>query len=220
MSEFQQLDQNGIFETCGNDFGQRIQNLAEYVCEQTTPKPNDMYATICHGDYKAMNCFLPKDTHKNSRGVIMVDFASVGVGLGMQDVAMHIHHALRPNDLANGGEMLLVDHYLKVLNDILQKQKKNENKDNTYPREVALRHYKLAVVDYFRFFLGRFWKSATPESFEKKKHSQNTALINRDVDATFAFLERVQKYVVEIEEEIQQQQQALVQTCTDNSSKQ
>ena len=124
----------------------------------------------------------------------MVDFASIGVGLGMQDVAMHIHHAVRPSDLDNGGEMLLVDHYLSVLNNHLQQKQP----PCSYPRDVAMQHYKLAVVDYFRFFLGRFWKAATPESFAKKALSKNTALINRDVDAAFAFLERVQKYVAEI----------------------
>jgi len=64
---------------------------------------------------------------------------------------------------------------------------------------MALWHYKLAVVDYFRFFLGRFWKSATPESFEKKKHRKNIALINRDRDAALAFLQRARKYITEIE---------------------
>jgi hypothetical protein len=54
-------------------------------------------------------------------------------------------------------------------------------------------------VDYFRFFLGRFWNTATPESFTKKSQSKNTALINRDVDAAFAFLERVETYVAEVE---------------------
>jgi hypothetical protein len=66
---------------------------------------------------------------------------------------------------------------------------------------VALRHYRLAVADYFRFFLGRFWKSATPQSFETKKDSKNTALINRDVDAALAFLDRVDRYVAQIQKE-------------------
>ncbi|KAL3909233.1 MAG: hypothetical protein SGILL_008166, partial [Bacillariaceae sp.] len=138
VGAFQELDKNGIFKRCGADFGKRIQGLAEYVCEKTSPGPKDVYATISHGDFKSMNCFLPVDGNEASqkRGVVMVDFASIGVGLGMQDVAMHIHHA-----------------------------------------------------------------SATPESFAKKATSKNTALINRDVDAAFAFLERVQKHVTKIERE-------------------
>jgi hypothetical protein len=199
VNAFQDLDKNHVLAKCGADFGKRMQILAEYVCEETSPGPKDAYATISHGDFKSMNCFLPKEGCEASqeRGVIMVDFASIGVGLGMQDVAMHIHHAVRPVDLDNGGEMLLVNHYLSVLNERLQAKQSS----STYPRDIALRHYRLAVVDYFRFFLGRFWKSATPESFVKKTSSKNTALINRDVDAAFAFLERVQKYMVGIEAE-------------------
>lgn len=196
VDAFQHLDTNGIFAECGPDFGLRIQALAEYVCEQTSPSPTDPYATISHGDFKSMNCFLPKSERGEQRGVVMVDFASIGVGLGMQDVGMHIHHAVRPADLANGGEMLLVDHYLTELNSLLQQRGFEE-----YPRETAMQHYRLAVVDYFRFFLGRFWKSATPDSFAKKATSKNTALINRDVEAAFAFLERVQGYLMLVEAE-------------------
>ncbi|KAL3935909.1 MAG: hypothetical protein SGARI_002776 [Bacillariaceae sp.] len=117
VDAFRDLDEGGVFDRCGPDFGKRIQNLAEYVCDRTSPGPKDAYATISHGDFKAMNCFLPVEGREASkeRGVVMVDFASIGVGLGMQDVAMHVHHAVRPADLDNGGEMLLVDHYLNVL---------------------------------------------------------------------------------------------------------
>jgi hypothetical protein len=199
VKEFQEYDTNGIFDKCGPDFGRRIQNLASYICENTSPGPTDPYATVGHGDFKSMNCFLPKSAKGEERGVVMVDFASVGVGLGMQDVAMHIHHAVHPSDLANGGEMELVDHYLTVLNDLLRQKEMSQTEEQFYPQDVALRHYQLSVVDYFRFFLGRFWKSATPESFAKKKDSKNTALINRDMDAAFAFLERAYNYVNQIE---------------------
>jgi Ecdysteroid kinase-like family len=197
VDAFQHLDTKGIFAKCGPDFGRRIQSLAEYVCQETSPSPTDRYATVSHGDFKSMNCFLPNNEKSRQRGVVMVDFASIGVGLGMQDVGMHVHHAVRPADLANGGEMRLVEHYWTVLNDLLKQRGMDP-----YPREVAMRHYRLSVVDYFRFFLGRFWKSATPESFGKKASSKNTALINRDVEAAFAFLERVQEYVVQLEMEL------------------
>jgi len=57
------------------------------------------------------------------------------------------------------------------------KQNNNNNGDGegqeeenwTYPREVAMRHYRLACVDYLRFIMGRFWRSVTPESFEKNR---------------------------------------------------
>jgi hypothetical protein len=64
-----------------------------------------------------------------------------------------------------------------------------------------MRHYKLATIDYFRFVLGRFWKGATPESFEKKKDSPNTTLVNRNIDAALAFVRRADGYLAEFEEE-------------------
>ena len=56
-----------------------------------------------------MNCFL-LDTSDGERGVKLVDCASTRAGLGMSDVAMHIHHAVKlAADLANGGEQELAD---------------------------------------------------------------------------------------------------------------
>lgn len=180
-----------LFERC-SDIGKRIKGLAEYISDEVSPGPSDRFATLSHGDFKSMNCFLPQgDT---DRGVILVDFASTGVGLGMSDVAMHIHHAVKAEDLANGGEEELLDHYIDVLN-------KKLGPDRTYPRDVALRHYRLACADYFRFLLGRFWKSATPEAFEKRKNSKNTVLMNRNVQSALAFLDRVDRIVVGIEKE-------------------
>jgi hypothetical protein len=49
-----------------------------------------------------MNVFLPHDVVNGK--TLLVDYASTGVGLGMSDVAMHLHHAVLPEDLANGGE--------------------------------------------------------------------------------------------------------------------
>jgi hypothetical protein len=187
------------------NLGKRIQDLAEYICDETSPTPIDKHATLSHGDCKAMNCFLPihKEGHTTDggpaahRGAILVDFASTGVGMGMSDVAMLINHAVRPEHLENGGEEMLIDHYLDVLNKKLSLR--GEEEAPIYPREVASWHYKLAVADYFRFFLGRFWKTATPESFEKKKDSKNTALINRDREAALRFLGRARTFVSEIE---------------------
>lgn len=186
-----------LFERTKN-IGKRIKDLAEYISDEISPGPNDPYATLAHGDFKSMNCFLPKTSivcKASNRGVILVDFASTGVGLGMSDVAMHIHHAVRPTDLENGGEEELLDYYLQVLEGALSPR------NLSYPREVALKHYRLAVADYFRFFLGRFWKSSTPETFEQKKDSKNTALPNRNVDSAFAFLDRVDQYLAFIEKE-------------------
>jgi hypothetical protein len=212
-SHFGQLDP-ALFERTAT-LGTRIQSLAEYISDQVSPGPTDSYATLAHGDFKSMNCFLPtaettcsEDTSSStaaavassssSRSVVLVDFASTGVGLGMSDVAMHIHHAVLPVHLANGGEEELLEHYLTQLNTLLGRSSSNKS---CYPKDVAMRHYRLAVADYFRFLLGRFWKSATPESFAKKTNSKNTVLMNRNAESALAFLDRVDGYVKQIEME-------------------
>ena len=64
-----------------------------------------------------------------------------------------------------------------------------------------MRHYRLACVDYLRFIMGRFWRTAGPESFEKKKGSKNTTLINRNLDAALAFIQKVDGYLEVFEQE-------------------
>jgi len=59
----------------------------------------------------------------------------------------------------------------------------------------------LACVDYARFIMGRFWRTASPETFENKRGSGNTTLINRDVDAAMAFVEKVDGYLEMFEKE-------------------
>ena len=125
-----------------------------------------------------------------SKRAIMIDFSCVGIGFGMSDVAMHIVHAILPADLENGQEEFLVEQYIIALEDAI-----NEGRTDrwVFPRDVAWRQYQLACIDYLRFIMGRFWKSATTESFEKKKNSKNTTLINRDVKAAMSFIEKVDR---------------------------
>ena len=160
---------------------------------QLSPGAEDPHATLVHGDYKAMNVFLPPEG--SDKDAVLIDFASTGVGFGMADVAMHLQHAITPADLADGGEERLVDGYLAALAEA-------RGADAApYPRETALRHYKLAVVDYGRFIVGRFWVNATPESFAAKANSANTVLVNRNQEAALAFVERLDRYLKEFEAE-------------------
>lgn len=126
----------------------------------------------------------------------MIDFSCVGIGYGLSDVAMHIVHAVMPSDLENGQEEYLVEQYILSLEHAI-----NQHRDDnwTFPRDVAWRHYQLACIDYLRFIMGRFWKNATPESFEQKKYSKNTTLINRDVKAAMTFIEKVDRYLAVFE---------------------
>mmetsp|Transcript_26859 Transcript_26859/g.48727 ORF Transcript_26859/g.48727 Transcript_26859/m.48727 type:complete len:129 (-) Transcript_26859:582-968(-) len=84
--------------------GQRVYHMAEYVSKELTPDVGDEYATMVHGDYKAMNVFLPSESiEEGNKDAIMIDFSCTGIGYGMSDVVgMHIVHAVLPHDLENG----------------------------------------------------------------------------------------------------------------------
>jgi hypothetical protein len=146
--------------------------------------------------------FLPAASNvectSEHKKAVMIDFSCVGIGYGMSDVAMHIVHAILPADLENGQEEYLVEQYILALESAINKTGENEWK---FQREEALRQYQLACIDYLRFIMGRFWKTATPKTFEKKKNSKNTTLINRDVKAAIAFIEKVDKYLAVFEKE-------------------
>lgn len=214
--------------------GQRVFEMAEYVSDQLSPSVDDEYATLVHGDYKAMvrnevhifvhvseilkfvctlfyiqikNVFLPEASKLGSASegnnlsnekAIMIDFSCVGIGYGMSDVAMHIVHAVVPADLEYGQEEYMVEQYRLALEDAVSK---NRNDQWTFPLDVAMRQYQLACIDYLRFIMGRFWKSATPDTFKKKKSSKNTTLINRDVKAAMAFIAKVDRYLEMFEKE-------------------
>ena len=183
------------------NLGKRIYDMAEYISNELTPSVGDEYATLVHGDYKSMNVFLPNESNKEGEA-IMIDFSCVGIGLGMSDVGMHIVHAVLPEDLDNGGEEMLLEGYLTALEAAMnRKQTGSEKEKFVYQRDVALRHYQLACVDYIRFIMGRFWRSATPESFEKKKTSKNTTLINRNLEAALRFIQKVDVYLEVFEKE-------------------
>lgn len=186
----------GLTTSSTQHLGQRLKDCSAHISQQISPGPTEPYCTLSHGDYKTMNVFLPRDESEKESSALLVDFASTGIGLGMGDVAMLIHHGVRPNDLDYGGEEALVDFYLDELNDRLKKG------DKSYDKDIAIRHYKYCVVDYGRFVLGRFWKLATPDAFAKKKKSKNTTFINRDIDAAVAFVGRMDRYLSEIEKEM------------------
>jgi len=198
LEEFQSNDTNKLFEKSSiQNLGKRMVLMAEYIADELSPRPTDKYVSICHGDYKAMNVFLPRNS-KSDGDAIMIDFASSGVGYGMCDVAMHTTHALHPNNLIDGQAEALVEMYLEELEKSFAKA---SSASFVYPRQIAMRHYRLAVIDYFRFILGRFWKGATLSAFDKRKNNKNTVLVNRNVDAAFALIEKVDHYLHEFEVE-------------------
>ena len=143
-----------------------------------------------------MNVFIPVD--EDNAPVILVDFASTGIGLGMSDVAMHIHHANRPEHLEGGGEELLVRGYWEALVNAIESRTKAAN-NVYYPWTMAQQHYRFAVVDYARFCIARLWRSLTPESMMKQRDNMNVNLICRSPSAAMAFIKRVDNYLGSIE---------------------
>jgi hypothetical protein len=186
------------FERDGiKNLDERISTVAQYVSDELSPSCNDKFATIVHGDFKAMNIFLPLTDEEEDLQPILIDFASVGVGLGVSDIAMHIPHALHPNDLKDGEEERLVEHYYNALQEALPK-----SKQGIYLLEDVKRHYRFASVDYFRFIMGRMWKGLSLDVFEKRKSLKNFAEFNRTLEAALAFIDKVDKYLIQIEEEM------------------
>ena len=221
--------------------GYRLQALAPWISSQLSPAPTDRFATLVHGDLKAMNVFLPIESsgsdqtsgpapegshgqgnsrhsrerlplrwHEASKPAneaddrqedpaVLIDFASTGVGVGMADVAMHLVHALAPSDLDDGGEEALVDEYLANL---AKARGPGAVAASPYPRELALRHFRLATCDYGRFVMGRFWGAATPERFAAAAASPNVVLANRNLESALRFVERIHTYLAEFEEEL------------------
>ena len=185
--------------------GERIVNAAEYISDELSPSPNEKCATIVHGDYKAMNIFFQDTTtstdanNKSSTTPLLIDFASTGVGLGMSDLAMHIAQIALAEDLDNGMETKLVEHYYKCFIRSLP-----SDTQNVYSKDEAWRHFRFATVDYFRFILGRQWKGATMQVFEKRNKNTNFAMVNRDIDAAFRFAKRSEVYLSEIEQEMEE----------------
>ena len=185
--------------------GSRLQAAAPWTSAQLSPAPGDRFATLVHGDLKAMNVFLPAAPAEvdslpscatAAEGVVLIDFASTGVGFGMADVAMHLVHALMPADLEGGGEEALINGYLDAL------AAARGAAASPYPREQALRHFRLATCDYGRFVMGRFWSSATPERFEAAAHSPNVVLANRNLASALRFVERIHACLAEFEAEM------------------
>lgn len=197
-SNFEHADPEFMTKNSVKALGKRMQSMADFVSNELSPSSSSPHATIVHGDYKAMNVFLPKSGDPSK--VLLIDYASTGLGLGMSDVAMFIAHALEAKSLCDGGEERLVDVYLQALQSARQRMD-GSAAVQPYARETALRHYRLATVDYGRFVMGRFWSTASGASFEKSKANANVTLVNRNAEAALAFVERIDRYLKVFEEE-------------------
>jgi tRNA A-37 threonylcarbamoyl transferase component Bud32 len=192
---------SGFFEDVKmQNLGRRVFEAAEFISRELSPLPVEPFATIVHGDYKAMNIFFKGDDEEEpSPTPILIDFASTGVGLGASDLAMHIAHVALPEDLDNGMEEILFEKYFTSLQNALPDAAKN-----VYSEEEAKRHFRFGTVDYFRFILGRQWNGATLEVFAERNKDTNFAMVNRSIDAALHFAKRVDVYLSGIEIEMKQ----------------
>ena len=159
-----------------------VRQLGRRLFEQLT---GARCATLLHGDLKAMNCFLPVC---DGARATLIDFASAGVGFGMSDVAMLLSHSVAPELLRDGGEERLLDVNLKALS-------------VPYPRDQALRHYRLGLCDYARFVVARFWTDTSLAGFANRASNPNTTLVNRSAEAALCFVERVHNSLAQLEAE-------------------
>lgn len=159
----------------------RLEAMAVWVAEQLAVGPSHPCATLVHGDYKAMNVFLPLDLNGEA---VPIDFQWIGVGLGMSDVSMHLSHSVSSGALHGDGEKRLLDYYVARL---------AEASGKPYDEKLAWRHYCMGVVDWARMVFSVFFKAASPESFAQKAENPNVGLVYRDMAASFAFVERVDR---------------------------
>eukprot|EP00932_Pfiesteria_piscicida_P019088 SRR837773.5920.p1 GENE.SRR837773.5920~~SRR837773.5920.p1 ORF type:complete len:275 (-),score=52.32 SRR837773.5920:42-866(-) len=163
----------------------RVKNATVRVSKEMAVGPRDRFATLVHGDYKAMNLFLPASLDDPAT---LIDFQWTGVGLGMADVAMHLSHSVAADALRNGGEERLVTLYRDL---VLEHIGSDRGRD--YDLDVAWRHYHLGVLDWGRMVLSVFFKNATPETFAARADNQNVGLVYRNVEACADFIQRVDK---------------------------
>ena len=183
-----------------SSIGTRIKHVAEYISNELTPtlhniEPQNLYATIVHGDFKAMNVFLPSNHDEHE--VQLIDFASTGIGYGMSDVAMHIIHAQSASNLRSGGVDELLNVYLDEFENMLPDEFKGK-----YTKKLAEKHFRYAILDYFRFVLGRLWRGMKLENFESRKNSKNAVFVNRDVEAALHFIELAETYLPGVERDM------------------
>ena len=167
---------------------ERLEAVAVWVAAQLTPSPSDEFATLIHGDAKAMNMFLPL----NQGEALAIDFQWTGVGYGFSDVAMHLPHSIDVSALRAGGEEKLVRWYHQELLKLLGPQ--------SITFEQAWHLYRLAFVDYARMVFSIFLKDASPANFKAKAHNPNVGFVYRNVEASLHYVQMVDRHLSYVEQ--------------------
>ncbi|KAH8676387.1 hypothetical protein BX600DRAFT_454943 [Xylariales sp. PMI_506] len=135
------------------------QSLAEHAANLLTPNPSggssgpiSEYETLIHGDVKSENMFASEC----GNAVAFFDFQYVGLGLGVCDLAKLFtcsvplsmllgqdpKNSIEVQLSMQSGEKKLLLHYLRQLEMMSAK---------SYPWEIFVRHWEIALVDWLRF---------------------------------------------------------------------
>ena len=173
------------------NLAKRLEAVAEWVSSQLQPAPHQAFATLVHGDPKAMNMFLPSSGFDLP---VLIDFQWTGVGFSMADVAMILPHSADLSVL--GGEEEIVRLYYDSLVHALEKQGRSAG---SFSFDQAWHLYRLAFVDYARMVFGNFFKNASPEAFEARSHLENVGMVYRNVDASLSYVQMVDGHVAYVE---------------------
>ena len=193
--------------------GERMVALCPWVAQQIHGDAATRFKTLVHGDFKAMNVFVPRDltaddtpTQAGTAGTaIPIDFQWSGQGLGMLDVAMHLYHSVEVAAMVGGGEDQLLRHYhthvVRQLQAATHATPQTATAAQQYTFQVAHRHYELCIVDYARIVLSYFYKNASPEAFAGRANRENCSMVYRTAEAALRFVERVEQCVQRFEQE-------------------
>ena len=187
------------------DLARRLESVAPWVASQLEASPYDNFATLVHGDYKAMNLFLPVNEDGQP---LLIDFQWTGVGFGMADVAMHLSHSVETESVLEHEEDL-VRVYHSVLVGFLE-QRGAVAAAQAFSFETAWHYYTLSFLDYARMVMSCFFRNASPESFRARGHNPNVGLVYRNVDASLQYIQVVDRHLSALE---------AVQVCKSHSGK-
>eukprot|EP00040_Diaphanoeca_grandis_P013907 m.70254 g.70254 ORF g.70254 m.70254 type:complete len:471 (-) comp24199_c0_seq1:165-1577(-) len=117
---------------------QRLACISDDVAKLTAPASTSPFACLVHGDYKAMNLFIPRTlTASDNHSAILIDFQWTSIGYGMCDVAMHLFHSVNSDALQNGGDQRLLRFYYDSLMIELARQHTLRRQSNTANTNTA-----------------------------------------------------------------------------------
>ena len=176
------------------NLAQRLENVAPWVASQLRASPHDDFATLVHGDFKAMNLFLPVDAAGQP---LLIDFQWTGVGYGMADVAMHLSHSVATEAVLSNEEDMVRMYHTVLVN--LLSQRGAAAAAEAFSFETAMHYYTLAFLDYARMVISCFFRDASPESFMARSGNPNVGFVYRNVEASLQYIQMVDRHLATME---------------------